>query len=535
MQKDRKKLDRVEYALGSKAKLPPPAPGPGVHFDGCVAIMSRVFDPDRDRVIGRSRPEGIAGMLCWSPEIEKLEELHKLCKGNDSLCYFMAGIHPDNISRTNKSQQDAWHLKVDEFSRERSCLAIYSGLNLTRRDTGSHFAQEAMLRCLYHQAESISVPLVLFIEPRAAEVTMTTTEADGSAVNTNAARAAEVLREEGWSAGGVPVIVMDAVGVARGSAQIMDALVAEGFLMSVSLNDILIGADGEEGLAECLLHIPPERLLLSSNSPHHTPQNIPDESIRLSKNEPSNFDYIVHYLSPLLGLSVEELAGLNCFNSKRVFKIDITESFKAVADNVEDNLASQLRNTTEPPLEDVAALALIDSSSSEISAHVCAKCCKVLFSPSQLVYRHAVPGSEDFLSVFRADSTDSFCSAVYFLPLSALSAGAITMDDKGNVGCANCAAKIGKQQEAEVSGKAASCPCGHVLQAASGFIRLTSSKAPFRNKPTSSIRCTAEESLDNKQTGQKNKAGVVNVEAAEMSVDSKGGKKEKGGKKKRAI
>lgn len=496
--KSRKKLDKLEYVLGSKAKLSPPIVGPGSYFDGCVAILSRVYDPDRDRVIARSRPDGVAGMICWSSEIDKLEALCKLCKGKESLCYFMAGIHPDNISRTNKSQQDVWHLRIDEFSRERNCVAIYSGLNLTRRDVGSHFAQESMLRCMYHQAKSISVPLVLFIESRAVEEIGGVEDQDN--VNANVIRAAKILAEEGWNAvNGIAVVILDAVAVCRGIVDTMSFITLAGFHVSLSLNEFLMPdcarRDGGLGSVQaCLAIIPRDRLLLSSNSPHFTPQNISDESIRISKNEPSNFRHIVEYFAPLLSMSASELAELNFANSKQLFRLEGLKNEATAAVVGAENTARDERLVVKTSVFDkIPNIAIdqpdLDSLDDLSEFYACVKCSSVLFSSAQLIHRHTFLVRDHACATGNDCSNRTFCEAVHFLSMAALK-NEILVCDNGYVSCSICSTKIGKQHSASDT-KATSCPCGYELRAAEDLLRLTSSKV--HPVPENLPKCKASE------------------------------------------
>ncbi|CAM9096563.1 unnamed protein product, partial [Ectocarpus fasciculatus] len=453
----------------SKTKAPPPRLGQGVYFDGAVSIMSRVYDPDRDRVISRAAPDGVAGMLCWSTDIDKIEALHKLCSANESLCYFMAGIHPDNVGRTNRTQQEAWHLRVDEFSRERCCVAVYSGLNLTRRDAQSHFAQESMLRCMFQQAKTLSVPLCLFVE----------------------SKVGEGEEDAGGRGHGLPVIVMDAVAVARGSAVVIAAMVAMGFHLSVSLNEWLTGAavEDEEALEQPLglEDIPRDRLLLSSNSPHHTPLNIPDDSIRESKNEPSNFKFMVQCVAPLVGMSEQELAAVTLENSKRVFKVggmyldELVEAAASVTASAESSRPR--KGSTDSHAEEAERGAREKTGLATVAAdgpcYVCSKCSTDLFAVSQLVHRHALPQSRgdtaDTAPSVLALPENGGCTAVHFLAPSSLSSTGLSGDEKGNISCGACAAKIGKAQQSSVDAPI-ECPCGYGLVGAAGVLRLTSSK-----------------------------------------------------------
>lgn len=520
--KDRKKLDKADYVLGSKNKLAPPSLCEvGIYFDNNAALLSRVYDRDRDRVIQRGKADGVCGVMCWNPDIDKLEELRKLCSVNESFCYFMAGVHPDNISRTNKSQQDAWHLKIDEFSRERYCRAIYSGLNITRRDVHSHFAQESMLRCLYQHAKALSLPLFLLVESREAETKPGYEVGEG--VNANLTRVTKVLREEGWGTSGedIQVIIQDAISTCRGDVNIMQTIVDNGYYVSVSLSDLFFQKSSavddvpyesalDVDLKACCELVPRHRVLLSSNSPYQTPQNIPDEAIRLSKNEPSNFKFIVEFLAPYFGISEEELAKLNLENSKRVYNIDASPSAPEKHHNVEsgDFRANSLDKSGDMS-DKISKLALSsDTACPDLAqCYACLRCAAILFSSDHLLGRHPVMTSSCGETVLTAatvaSSTDTgtadsvpveLCNAVYFLPSSLLGTNdgaykdSLLADDKLNISCSSCNAKIGKKQ---VDGTS-TCPCGFVLDCPTGVLRLSAAKVQLHSAVVSKSKAKQE-------------------------------------------
>ena len=85
----------------------------------------------------------------------------------------------------------------------------------------------------------------------------------------------------------------------------------------------MICTPGEKGdsIKGLLKKIPSDRLILVSNSPAHTPQNIPDAFIRESKNEPSNMPFVVDSMASELGLSKTDMAKLLRSNTKAFYAI----------------------------------------------------------------------------------------------------------------------------------------------------------------------------------------------------------------------
>ena len=140
-----------------------PAPGDELYFDCGVALLSRQFDRDRERVITRAKQDGdCCGMMVWFADIEKQTAVADHCKTFSGACYFSTGIHPDNIDRTNKKSHEEWLQKVEELAKRAECISILSGLNLSR-EIGTHFAQESLLKSSAQLAAKLNLPLSLHI------------------------------------------------------------------------------------------------------------------------------------------------------------------------------------------------------------------------------------------------------------------------------------------------------------------------------------------------------------------------------------
>ncbi len=171
-----------------------------------MALLSRQFDRDRDRVIARAKQEGnCCGMLLWFSDIEKQTTVADLCKTHSGACYFSTGIHPDNIDRTNKKSHEEWLEKVEELAKRSECIGILSGLithfilfsisfkqtlitlflisglNLTR-EVGTHFAQESLLKSSCALADKLLLPVILHVN-------------DSKSLE----RCIELLRADGWA------------------------------------------------------------------------------------------------------------------------------------------------------------------------------------------------------------------------------------------------------------------------------------------------------------------------------------------------
>jgi hypothetical protein len=119
---------------GPAYSLTPPQPGNELYFDSGVALLSRQFDRDRDRVVTRAKQDGnCCGMLLWFSDIEKQTVVADFCKTHSGTCYFSTGIHPDNIDRTNKKSHEEWLEKVEELAKKSECIGILSGNSFSFR------------------------------------------------------------------------------------------------------------------------------------------------------------------------------------------------------------------------------------------------------------------------------------------------------------------------------------------------------------------------------------------------------------------
>ena len=306
-----KKAEKVYTGPAESAATP--SPGAELYIDCGAALLSRQFERDRDRVLERARTDGnVAAIVLWFADIEKQQLLADVCKDNSGLCYNVIGVHPDNVDKTNKRSHESWMTKVEELARKPECVGILSGYNLGR-DLATHFAQETLLKTSLALCDKLQLPLVLHI-------------ADGDSL----LKCIEILKAEGWTTNSelsveAPdylrrVILHDALTSCGGDVIKMNEAVKAGMMCSVSAVGI---TDPDEEVRtksrECVSCIPPKQLLVCSDSPWRTPQNLPDTYLRTLRNEPSNLPSIVEALSQSLGKSMEEFGVLLRTNSIRTF------------------------------------------------------------------------------------------------------------------------------------------------------------------------------------------------------------------------
>ncbi len=256
-----------------------------LYFDNSCAILSRQFENDRDRCIQRAIDGEVSAMVCWCSDLDKLEKLLAYCQLNAKYCYFIAGIHPDNIERTNKKLHDSWVEKIENSAKHGECVGILTGLNMTR-EMGTHFSQESIFKQSCAIATKLHMPIVLHIN-------------DAASLD----KCVELLLEEGYGRGEQRedeyqqrFVLHDVIKACHLDADKLKNVLEQidfhceftalGFCDSSSTTATIIKATA------CLNTVPLERIVIGSDGPWRTPQNLPDVHCRTLKNESSNLSSI---------------------------------------------------------------------------------------------------------------------------------------------------------------------------------------------------------------------------------------------------
>ena len=322
-----------------------PSPGPELYIDCGAALLSRQFERDRDRVLERGKTEGdVAAIVLWFSDVEKQQLLSDVCKQKPGYCYNVVGVHPDNIDKTNKRSHETWMSKIEEIARKPECVGILSGYNLGR-DLATHFAQESLLKTSCALADKLQLPLIMHV-------------ADGQSL----IKSIEILRAEGWTSDSLVigegldkdhrVILHDAITACGGEMQIMTLAVEAGFYCSLSAAGL---TDSDEVARiksrECAACIPTSQLLVCTDSPWRTPQNLPDMYLRTLRNEPSNLPSVVVALSDAVGCDAADLGPLLKINSIRAFGMNCNED--SSDDEIDDEPEHATSHTQDVALSKV--------------------------------------------------------------------------------------------------------------------------------------------------------------------------------------
>jgi TatD DNase family protein len=235
---------------------------------------------------------GVDRALCICTTLEEFEDVHALAMGYDNF-WASAGVHPDNEGITEPSVA-----KLLELAARPKVVAIgETGLDyyqMEERKGGRSVAdlewQRDRFRTHIRAARQCGKPLIIHTRSSSADTIA-------------------ILREEGedgsaGSAGGVFHCFTETAEVARAALDL-------GFMISFS--GILTFKSAAD-LREVAKFVPPDRLLIETDSPYLAP--VP---YRGKVNNPSYVPYVAAQLAELRGLPVEDIAALTSANFERLF------------------------------------------------------------------------------------------------------------------------------------------------------------------------------------------------------------------------
>jgi Tat protein secretion system quality control protein TatD with DNase activity len=387
-------------------------------------------------------------MLVWNSAVEKQSSLLELCQTSPGQCYAALGISPDNIDRTNKKLHSSWLSTIEELASAPECVAIVSGLNMTR-EMCTHFAQESLLKSCAGIATRLALPLILHVG------------CDGASLD----RALELLQKMGWLSDGEGldrrIILYDALPACSGDPLKVQEIIQSGIRCMVSASGL---TDPSEEYRACLNAIPLSRMVACTDSPWKTPQNLPDPYLRTLRNEPCNISAVIDAIASGIGLSSESVSLTLLQNTLRILQIPLSAE-------VAVDLPSL---AVEPPLQKIPAEEVVRSLL-QSQRYRCAKCRHLIVTSARIVTHPPPAGtSPPSRTILKMGQEGlGMCSASLFVSCAEDEAEAGNGEgfamEKETVHCAGCRAKIGR-----VSFGDATCGCGTVVRGP--VLRLTASK-----------------------------------------------------------
>ncbi|GET85579.1 hypothetical protein, conserved [Leishmania tarentolae] len=286
------------------------------------------------------------------------------------LLYAVLGIHVNSIDRVNMRLHDQWIKELEANVKDGDVVGVLTGLNLSR-EHGTHYAQERLFKECWRVAAEVRLPLVLHLGAAdAASLTETVNRAAKllsellaeTADGTSAAPPAAVLhngvralhastamqqlvrahRPGVGSAAAVPFYVLataDGLAVARTeggkrevtapaerggpSVEALAALLPPRARILSHADHAATSSSGEGAP----VHL--SQLLIGTDAPWGTPQNLPDPYLCTLPNEPGNYAYVVQTIFDAMQppppaaaaaeLTPADLSAIAAVNHLRVF------------------------------------------------------------------------------------------------------------------------------------------------------------------------------------------------------------------------
>eukprot|EP00047_Mylnosiga_fluctuans_P012277 m.25179 g.25179 ORF g.25179 m.25179 type:complete len:355 (+) comp4125_c0_seq1:62-1126(+) len=257
-------------ATPTPCPLAPPIPRSGhaeAVIDVGVHLSNRQFDANQTKMLQRARDSGVEAIVTLCTDIEKQKPtLQAAVLSEHPLITCAVGIHPNMVSshRISDKQVTTWVNETAVLAKNPLVVAIDCGLDFSR-EYGTWHMQEKAFSMQIDLATALQLPVIMH-DIKATE------------------RMCEIIaakRLEGHLQYGY--CIFDFAGAPETLQTYLD--LDAHIMLAGHLCDP--GPLGEPGRALCAM-IPENRLMIGSNAPFTTPQNIEDYYVRDARNEPSN-------------------------------------------------------------------------------------------------------------------------------------------------------------------------------------------------------------------------------------------------------
>jgi len=241
------------------------------------------FDGELDEIISRAKSDGVEYILVPATDLKTSQQVIDLARKYE-MVYGAVGVHPHDT----KDWDSLLIPKIEELTKNEKIVAIGEiGL-----DYYYDFSpKEKQIEAFKAQIElALKLDLPVIIHNRDSDEDMM-----------------EIIRSY-CSAG-----LKAQFHCFNGSLEDAMELVSMNFMISFTGNITFKNADN---LRRILQHIPPENLLLETDSPFMTP-----EPHRGKRNEPLYVKFVAEKIAELQKLRVEDVARITSFNAFRIFGI----------------------------------------------------------------------------------------------------------------------------------------------------------------------------------------------------------------------
>ena len=231
------------------------------------------------------------------------------------------------------------------------------GLNLSK-EIGTHFTQESMLKSSCALAVKMHLPLILHIND--AESLLRTIEILQSEnyITNEPEDALQQDKKNGEAHETLRILLHDPMTCCEGKIEHFQAAIQAGFTFMLTVKGLVDSTTTMEALnpieaQECIRLIPIDKLVLCTDSPWKTPQNLPDVNLRTLRNEPSNIASIASAVATVRNIELLGLAAAVRSNTMKIFELaathsDTLDSATATADALSEEVQAMKLSDEKP-------------------------------------------------------------------------------------------------------------------------------------------------------------------------------------------
>lgn len=243
------------------------------------------FDADRAEVVKRAKEKGVKKLLLPNIDSLSIPGMHEMCSLFPGICLPMIGLHPGSV---NKNFEKELEIVYSWINKNKYVAIGESGIDLYWDKTFREQQLEAF-RIQVEWAKQKGLPIVIHARESFSEIFSVL----------------DRLADENMK------------GVFHsftGNEDHVKVIMEYGFYFGI--NGIVTYKNSD--LIKTLEKIPPERVLLETDSPYLSP--VP---MRGKRNESSNLTYIAAEIAQVYHNSLEEVALVTTGNACKLFNLDL--------------------------------------------------------------------------------------------------------------------------------------------------------------------------------------------------------------------
>jgi Tat protein secretion system quality control protein TatD with DNase activity len=328
-----------------------------LYVDSLCNICSRQYAGDLNSILRRAKNQGIGAIVASVADFSHLEESFKLIEQYPGLIYAAIGVAPDVIKKNHdKLFEQRLSLISDYALKYNSVVALCSGIDFSR-DVSTHAAQLKLFQSQLEIAANIKIPIIAYsrqaheqmieklnafniegahTKPESKEILENLTLLNPISVAIqNFAGSDEELKE--FIDLGCYIIVngdiCDVKAVAKPS-EIKETSADSAEPKPNTSSDNSAQQYELQGSGLVFFRqiragvLPLSRLLVATEGPSHTPQNIDDIHVRNSRNEPANISFIFTMLASAYKLPQNSIVQQVLANSKQFYRLQHVSEVK---------------------------------------------------------------------------------------------------------------------------------------------------------------------------------------------------------------